>query len=80
MRDPGRIRPFLNRLAKIWETYPDIRFAQLVSLMDGHFYTEDDHWIVFLEDVVHDLQKESVPLKSKEAVNSDEKLARVFKE
>ena len=30
MRDPKRIRPFLDKLAEAWEKYPDLRFGQLV--------------------------------------------------
>ena len=30
MRDPKRIRPFLDRLATTWERVPDLRFGQLV--------------------------------------------------
>ncbi len=30
MRDPKRIRPFLDRIAEEWEKYPDLRFGQLV--------------------------------------------------
>ena len=30
MRDPKRIRPFLEKLAEGWERYPDLRFGQLV--------------------------------------------------
>ncbi len=30
MRDPNRIRPFLEKVAEYWEQYPDLRFGQLV--------------------------------------------------
>ena len=30
MRDPKRIRPFLEKIAEAWEKYPDLRFGQLV--------------------------------------------------
>ena len=30
MRDPNRIRPFLNRVAEVWEKHPDLRFGQLI--------------------------------------------------
>lgn len=30
MRDPRRIRPFLNEIALIWEQNPDLRFGQLI--------------------------------------------------
>lgn len=31
MRDPKRIKPFLNKLQKEWEKFPDLRFGQLVE-------------------------------------------------
>lgn len=55
MRDPSRIGPFCERLAKIWsEKVPDWRFMQLVSNLqsaigsDG-FYIEDDHILEILD-------------------------------
>lgn len=30
MRDPARIRPLLERLAKVWEKHPDQRLGQLI--------------------------------------------------
>lgn len=55
MRDPNRIYPFCERLAKIWsEKVPDWRFMQLISNLqsaignDG-FYIEDDHILEILD-------------------------------
>lgn len=55
MRDPSRIQPFCERLAKLWsEKVPDWRFMQLVSNLqsaignDG-FYIEDDHILEILD-------------------------------
>lgn len=48
MRDINRIRPFLDKLATEWETYPDLRFGQLMSnifnqcLRDPFFYEDDE--------------------------------------
>jgi hypothetical protein len=30
MRNPARIKPFLDKLQKLWEQHPDLRFGQLV--------------------------------------------------
>jgi len=35
MRDPKRIRPFLDQLARLWEQHPDLRFGQLIIWLDG---------------------------------------------
>lgn len=50
MRDPKRIRPFLEKLGDKWEEYPDLRFGQLVTSIvsvsrqdDGWDY-EDNWW------------------------------------
>lgn len=55
MRDPSRIAPFCERLAKVWsEKVPDWRFMQLISNLqsaigsDG-FYIEDDHILEILD-------------------------------
>lgn len=50
MRNPKRIRAFCNRLAQVWETVPDLRFGQIIAIIqsDGRgdrFYDEDDMMI-----------------------------------
>lgn len=47
MRDPRRIRPFLDKIAKYWETYPDLRFGQLI---DNALYGTDKKDIFSIED------------------------------
>lgn len=47
MRDPKRIKPFLAKLAELWNNNSDLRFNQLVSLINGgirpeSFYREDE--------------------------------------
>jgi hypothetical protein len=50
-RDPARIRPFLDVLATLWEMYPDLRFAQLLTLVNwpnpdrDTFYDEEAVWL-----------------------------------
>lgn len=57
MRDPKRIEPFLQELARIWRANPDLRFGQLV--LDLHalsgagamlFYTEDEELLNFMKE------------------------------
>ena len=31
MRNPQRIAPIMERLTKLWEKYPDLRFGQMVE-------------------------------------------------
>ena len=60
MRDPKRIDEVLNRLKKLWKTYPDLRLGQLIvnitynpddpNASNDLFYLEDDKFIVALED------------------------------
>lgn len=44
MRNPERIKPFLNELEKVWNEVPDWRFGQLVVNLFGTdpFYIEDE--------------------------------------
>lgn len=54
MRDPKRIQAFCNRLARAWETVPDLRFGQIVDLIQSDgcgyvFYDEDDQMIERIE-------------------------------
>ncbi len=44
MRDPNRIKPFLEEFEKLWNEFPDWRFCQLVVNLFGRdpFYLDDD--------------------------------------
>ena len=49
MRDPNRIEKYLSLLRKVWETYPDWRFGQLIANIAPcdvsspyFFYVEDE--------------------------------------
>ena len=47
MRDIKRVGPIMDNLTKLWEKFPDLRFAQLITLVsqgvDGEeFYAEDE--------------------------------------
>ena len=37
MRDPQRIKRVLSLLRALWETYPDLRFGQLVALIKSNY-------------------------------------------
>ena len=55
MRDPNRIPIFCYKLAKIWESFPDWRFGQLISNLTNRkdiFYIEDDELIKQLENAI----------------------------
>ena len=49
MRNTNRIRPFLNKIEKIWLKHPHLRFGQLIEIInhsdvnakDDMFYIED---------------------------------------
>jgi hypothetical protein len=59
MRDPNRIRPFLNTLEKLWVLNPDLRFHQLVCWISGdqdQFNTEDDQTKKNIETLIKELK------------------------
>lgn len=49
MRDPERIKPFLERVEELWQLHPDLRFGQIINLMitdnKDPFYMEEDEWL-----------------------------------
>lgn len=54
MRDPNRIKPFLEKFEELWNLSPDKRFGQLVYCLlpkdnDG-FYIEDDVFEKLIDD------------------------------
>lgn len=61
MRDINRIDPFLEELGELWKTHPDLRFGQLVSIINdwlynkrAHipmFYIEDDDMLNLLKEI-----------------------------
>ena len=45
MRDINRIHPIMEELEKFWTKNPDLRFWQLISMLQNgndRFYVEDD--------------------------------------
>lgn len=61
MRDPARIRPFLDRLEKLWLAYPDLRLGQLILNWTGDdhllYFAEDDTLLAGLENLYQELNK-----------------------
>ena len=54
MRDKNRIKPFLERLEKVWNKVPDWRFGQLVcnvlnTMKTDPFFKEDNEIIEYFE-------------------------------
>ncbi len=61
MRDPKRIRPFLDKLAEGWEKYPDLRFGQLVMDIvpdsDRLWNCEEDEFLNRLNSFVSNVEE-----------------------
>lgn len=60
MRDKNRIKPFLERLEKVWNKVPDWRFGQLMcnvlnSMPTALFFPEDDEMIKYFENYFKEL-------------------------
>ena len=54
MRDPKRIRKICNALAETWETYPDLRFWQLlecIRVQYGRSYFSNEE-LFYVEDPI----------------------------
>ena len=59
MRDINRIDPILDELNKYWKTNQDLRFGQLIYLIQSKFdeigknlfFSEDDIWLEFFKDL-----------------------------
>lgn len=59
MRDPARIRPLTDALARLWMSNPDLRFGQLVDIIMGGI---NDGMYIFVEDDVMIQRIESLDL------------------
>ena len=57
MRDLARIDIFLNKLRELWFKYPDLRFWQLLNILNmpekyqgrDPFFFEEDEWIEIID-------------------------------
>jgi len=55
MRDPARIKRISDKLAAVWERFPDMRYAQLLQWVVGRidcFYVEDEDLEILLDDLL----------------------------
>ena len=69
MRDPARIKPFMQKLAHMWQRhFPDLRFGQLMSNFLGFVVAETHRDIFYIEDD----EMEKLVLKFFEEENTDE--------
>lgn len=51
MRDPARIKPFMQKFAHMWQQHvPDWRFGQLMSNFLGFVVAETNRDIFYIED------------------------------
>lgn len=65
MRDPNRIKPFLDKIEELWLKNPDFRFGQLMiwitktnEMMPKFFHMEDEIVLEKLEKLERDLKRE----------------------
>ena len=67
MRDVKRIRLFLESVAEVWETHPDLRFGQLVCNVITNetmrFYMEDDEMLEAFQAFAKKVEGESLLMK-----------------
>lgn len=69
MRDPARIKPFMQKLAHVWQrNFSDLRFGQLMSNFFGFVVAETHRDIFFIEDD----EMEKLMLKFFEEKKTDE--------
>lgn len=58
MRDPKRIARIVRKFEVLWDKYPDQRFGQLVSNLQGPgrhrdlFFPEDDAWEKWIDEAI----------------------------
>lgn len=60
MREQSRVPRIMSKLTMIWQLHPDLRFGQLIALVDSRmgeltntdsFYIEDDAWERLFEEM-----------------------------
>ena len=52
MRDPNRMRPYMERIIAAWQNVPDMRLGQLLLGAGVQFYTEDEDTVQKVEEFV----------------------------
>ena len=64
MRDPDRIKPFMEMFTDYWERNPDLRFGQIVANM--YMIAQDSHGQIFGIDPYYIEDDESMDLLIKQ--------------
>lgn len=63
MREQSRIPRIVSKLTMLWQLHPDLRFGQLMALVESRmgeltntnlFYIEDDVWENFFNEIVEE--------------------------
>jgi hypothetical protein len=59
MRDPKRIKPFLEEVEKLWMEHPDYRFGQIIYLLADRigrdiFFLEEEEWLKYIREEIKD--------------------------
>jgi hypothetical protein len=61
MRDKNRIEPFLNQLHILWEQNSDLRFGQLVYILNIELCGDSDSFDIeddkYLEQIIKDIER-----------------------
>ena len=59
MRDKNRIDPFIKKVVKYWKQNPDLRFGQVVSIIERQlgserdiFYVEENELEIILDKLI----------------------------
>lgn len=82
MRDPKRIKPFLQELEKLWELNPDLRFGQLIYSLnhnispgDGDtFNMEDEEYLEYIKNAIkNDSSKKVLELEHLNKIKEENK-------
>lgn len=73
MRDPRRIPIFMKKMQELWELCPDLRFFQIITLIQeskseissnlDHFYLEDDLLRFKIEQIIREIQQSDMKIK-----------------
>ena len=59
MRDIKRIKPFMEKLTQLWESYPDMKFEQIIYILAEKidcrdiFFPEEDKWIKAIDEELY---------------------------
>lgn len=63
MRDPNRIKPFLDKLYELWILHSDLRFNQLVRFIESNdeiaFNKEEPETLKVIEKLIDEKRSES---------------------